>query len=871
MGEVYKARDTRLERTVAIKVLPQHLSASTEARQRFEREAKTISQLSHPHICALYDVGNHDGVEYLVMEYLEGETLAERLVKGALPLDQTLRYGIEIAGALDTAHRQGIVHRDLKPGNVMLTKSGVKLLDFGLAKVVMPPGPPSALTSLPTMAAGRSLTQEGTILGTFQYMAPEQLEGKEADVRTDIFAFGTALYEMATGNKAFSGASQASLVSSIMTAVPPPISSVQPMSPPALDRVVQTCLAKDPENRWQTAHDVMLQLKWVAEGGSLAGVPALVTARRRTRERLGWILAAVFLAAAGLLATIHFREAPPETRAARFFITPPDQTTIGLGPAAPQAALSPDGRFLAMSLASADRKRNLWLRPIDSVAIQMLAGTEDASLPFWSPNSRSIGFFALGKLKTISISGGSPQSLCDVSTAPNGASWSRDGLILFSSAGRGLSRVSASGGVATAVTTLDRRREEHFHAFPQFLPDGRRFLYFVLCTKRDASGIYVGSLESEERRQVLRTDVRAIYAPPGFLLFLRRGTLMAQPFDPNRLRLTGEPVRIAEDIAYNPINGRNTVTVSDNGVLAYRTGTGTGMPMSELVWFDRDGQRIGLAAGRGYFMRPNLSPDQQRVVVNRIDLREDVRDLWIIDLVRATVSRLTFGPSTQTSAVWSPDGARIVFSSDRDGTYGLYEKLATGAGGEQALIRSETPKSPSDWSADGRFIVYDEVNPKTGTDLWVLPLFGDRKPMPFLRTEFNESESHFSPDGRWMAYVSDESGRREIYIQAFPPSNAKWQISTDGGSFPKWRGDGKELFYLSPDQKLMSVEIQSDSTLHAGKPRILFEARFFNIPITPYTVSADGQRFLIVTPTEEESNTAPLTLILNWTAELKKR
>jgi Tol biopolymer transport system component/predicted Ser/Thr protein kinase len=869
MGEVYKARDIRLDRTVAVKVLPAHLSASPEVRQRFEREAKTISQLSHPHICALYDIGNQDGVEYLVMEYLEGETLAERLAKGSVPFDQVLRCGIEIADALEKAHRQGIVHRDLKPGNVMLTRSGVKLLDFGLAKAMVPAGPPSALTSLPTMAAGRSLTQEGTILGTFQYMAPEQLEGKEADARTDIFALGALLYEMATGNKAFSGTSQASLVSSIMTAQPPPVSSLQPMSPPALDRVVQTCLAKNPEERWQTAHDVMLQLKWVSEGGSLAGVPAPVSARRKTRERLGWILAAAFLAGGLALAGVHFREPAPESRPARFLLPAPAQMTIGLGPAAPNAALSPDGRYIALCLSSADRKRNLWIRPLDSVVPHMLAGTEDAGLPFWSPDGRFVGFFGVDKVKIVSIGGGSPQVLGDFVMA-SGATWNRDGVILFGGTRRrGLGRVSSSGGAVTELTVPDRKREEVFHSFPQFLPDGRHFLYFIFCSKRGATGVYAGSLDSQESKQILKTDSRAIYAS-GFLLFLRQGTLMAQQFDANRLRLLGEPVRIADEVAYNPSNSRNTVTASDNGILAYRPGAGTGVPVSELAWFDRDGKRVGTAAGRGYYLRPRLSPDKRSIAVERVDIREDLRDVWVIDQERSTISRLTFGSANQTHAVWSSDGARIVFTSERDGVYGLYEKLSSGAGSEQLLLRTEDPKYASDWSADGRFLLYGENGAKTGWDIWVLPLAGDRKPAPLLRTEFNETDPFLSPDGKWLAYVSDESGKREVYVQAFPLTGAKWQISTDGGNFPRWRGDGKELFYLAPDQKLMSVEIQAGSTLRAGKPVALFEAHYFNIPISPYTPSRDGRRFLFNTPLEEDSSAIPLTVILNWTAQVRK-
>ena len=867
MGEVYKARDTRLQRTVAIKVLPQHLSSSPEVRQRFEREAKTISQLSHPHICALYDVGREGETEYLVMEYLEGETLAERLVKGPLSVEQTLRYGIEIADALDKAHRQGIVHRDLKPGNVMLTKSGVKLVDFGLAKFSATAPGVSSLSVLPTQTP--NLTAEGTILGTFQYMAPEQLEGKEADARTDIFAFGAVLHEMATGQKAFSGKSQASLIAAILEREPPPISSIEPMTPPALDRVVKTCLAKDPEDRWQSAHDVASELKWIAEG-SQAGVPAPLISRRRARERLSWVLAGVSLSAALGLAALHFRQAPIEAGPARFFVFPPEQTTLAMGPAAPQAAVSPDGRTLAFTATASDKQTHLWVRPLDSLIPRKLAGTEDASFPFWSPDNRFIAFFALGKLKKIDVYGGLPQALC---AAPwgNGGTWNRDGVIVFAPNREGaLARVSVTGGTPSDVTALDRRRRETGHYWPQFLPDGRHFLYLALSGQRENRGIYVGSLEPEEVRRVLKTEVRAAYTPPGYLLFVQLGTLMAQRFNPNRLQLTGEPVRIAEEVAYNPSNGRTTVSVSENGVLVYRTGGVGGLPTSELAWFDRDGKRIGSAGGPGLYMRPALSPDGKRIAVQRRDAQTGADDIWLIDLARSTLLRFTFGSFNQTHPVWSPDGSRIVFASDRDGTSNLYQKTSSGAGSEDLLLASDTAKYSTDWSPDGRFIAYENQDPKTGSDLWLLPLFGDRKPIPFLRTEFNEGQGQFSPDGRWMAYSSDESGRREVYMQAFPAPSGKWQISTAGGTFPRWRRDGKELFYIAADRKLMAVAVQADSAVQAGQPQALFEPRIFGIPVVPYAVSADGQRFLVNTQTEE-TNSSPLTVVLNWTAELKKR
>jgi Tol biopolymer transport system component/predicted Ser/Thr protein kinase len=867
MGEVYRARDTKLGRDVAIKVLPEEFFEEKERIARFEQEAKSLAAVSHPHIAALYSFEEISGRHLLVMELVEGETLMDRLLKGPLLPDQVLKTGIEIASALDAAHRAGIVHRDLKPGNVMLTKSGVKLLDFGLAKALAPEGTVESLTSAPTTA--RDVTREGEILGTLSYMAPEQLEGKKPDSRTDIFALGATLYETATGRKTFTGTSQASLITAIMTSEPQPISVVQPMTPPALDRVVKTCLAKDPDDRWQSAHDVKLQIQSIADGGSQAGLPATLVAPRESRGRLAWCLAGICLAAAVVLAVVHFRQARIEARPTRFILLPPEQTTFAIGPAAPQAAVSPDGHYVAFAATTSDRKTHLWLRPLDSLAAQRLVGTEDAGLPFWSPDSRFIGFFAQGKLKRIDPFGGPPQTLCDA-PAGNGGTWNREGLIVFAPNREGaLARVSATGGIPAAATALDRRRQETGHAWPQFLPDGRRFLFLALSGQRENRGLYVGSVGSEGARRVLKTEVRSVYAPPGYLLFLQQGTLMAQWCNPDRLELSGEPVAVAEGVAYNSFNGRDTFSVSENGVLVYRTGRLGGLPTSELVWFDRGGKRIGSVEGPGMYLRPALSPDGKRIAVERIDPQTGAHDIWLVDPALSTFLRLTFGSSNQTHPVWSPDGSRIVFASDREGATNLYQKTSSGAGGEELLLRSETAKYVLDWSPDGRFIAYESQDPKTGTDLWMLPLFGDRKPFPLLQTEFNEGQGQFSPDGRWMAYVSDESGKREVYVQTFPASGGKWQISDAGGAYPRWRRDGKELFYVTAGQKLMAVTVQTDSTFQAGRPHALFEPRFFQ-PVIPYAVSADGQRFLVNTPLEED-NSSPVTVVLNWTAELKKR
>ncbi len=870
MGEVYRARDTRLERTVAVKVLPQHLSASPEVRQRFEREAKTISQLSHPHICALYDVGNQDGVEYLVMEYLEGETLAERLLKGPLATEQTLRFGIEIADALDKAHRQGIVHRDLKPGNVMLTKSGVKLLDFGLAKAVQPAASPVAgLSVLPTQA-GANLTQEGTILGTFQYMAPEQLEGREADVRTDIFAFGAVLYEMATGKKAFSGGSQASLISAIMSSEPAPISTVAPMTPPALDRVVRTCLAKDPEDRFQTAHDVRLQLQWIAEGGSLAGAPAVVTSRRRNRERIAWGIAAAALLAAALAVLGYVRRAPAAAPTLRLSILPPEKAAFDFDNNVGGLSVSPDGRLVTFAAKGAGGKSSLWVRSVDDAAARPLPETEGAMWPFWSPDSRFIAFFADGKLQKVDVSGAPPLTICD---APNGrsGSWNRDGVILFSpDTTAGIHRVAAGGGAATPITKLDESRSETTHRWAEFLPDGRHFLYMAgshaTGTKSAANAIYVGALDSKEKTLLLQARSNVVYAS-GQLLYMRERVLLAQPFDAARLRLAGDPVPIADGVVYDTSYFRGAFAASQNGVLVYATG-GSGTK-KRLAWYDRGGKAGASVGDDAQYEGIALSPDGKRLVATITDAVTGISDVWVGDAARGALTRFTFGQSPAGGGVWSPDGNRLAYARlERQLQTGIFAKAASGAGQEEALLHSDARAFPNSWSPDGRFLALDVVKSgsRTKEDIWILPLTGDRKPYPFLATDFKESLPRFSPDGKWMLYISDESGKDEAYVVPFPGSGGKWQVSSGGAAVALWNPAGGEIFYLAPDLTVMSVGVKAGTAgFEAGVPRPLFKAEGSE----GGDVSPDGQHFLLIVR-PEGTKTPSVMYVSNWAGGLKK-
>ena len=862
MGEVYKAKDTRLGRDVAVKVLPAHMASSPELRQRLEREAKTISALSHSHICTLHDIGHQDGTDYLVMELLDGETLADRLLKGPLPMEQALRIGIEIAGALDAAHKQGIVHRDLKPGNIMLTKSGVKLLDFGLAKLAT--GPVSGVsqaTSLQTaLQESQPLTTRGTILGTFQYMAPEQLEGGEAEPRSDIFAFGCVLYEMLTGQKAFTGKSQASLIGSIMNSDPAPISSIQPMIPASLDRIVKGCLAKEPDQRWSTAHDVMLQLQWIAEGGSMAGVPAPLVARRKSREKLAWGLLAAALLAAAALAVGYVRRAPKPSPLMRFDIVPPPEiATIDV------PRISPDGRTLAFDATDMEGKARIWIRPLNALTAQPLPGTEGGVRPFWSPDSKFIGFMADGALKKVDVTGGPPTKVCD---APGGSdgTWSPEGVILFDGTGSDpLHRVSAVGGTKAVAVGLDAARKETSVGWPEFLPDGKHFLYLVTGEKPEDSAYWIGSIDSNEKKKLAPAQTLVTFAPPNYLLFVRDRTLVAQPFDAKAMKITGEPVPLAEKIGTDNV-GLARFSVSRNGVLAYRTGESGG----RLLWRDRSGRELDALGQPEDYANPAFSPSGERVAFNVNDARSGKGDIWIRDLARGITSRFTLGAGNNYRAVWSPDGGIIVFSSDRGGAGDLYEKSTKGSGEEKLLLHSDEPKSASSWTRDGKYIAFATRNPKTNWDLWALPTSGDKKPIPIAVSPFVETNPMVSPDGRFIAYLSSESGRDEIYVQTFPEAGGKWQVSNGGGTDPSWRADGKELYYRSPAQQLMAVEIRAGGDFQAGVPQALFPVRVRpGAPRNKYVPFLDGQRFLVVAPLGRDAM-SPTTIVLNWPASLGK-
>ena len=832
MGEVYRARDTRLNRVVAIKVLPPHLSSDPEGCRRFEREARTLATLSHPHICPIYDVGREEDRDYLVMEFLDGETLARRLARGPLPIEEALRYAIAIAEALAAAHAHGIVHRDLKPGNVMLTAAGVKLVDFGIARTA-----PAASGATATV-----LTVEGSVVGTYEYMAPEQLQGLAADPRADLFAFGVVLHEMLTGQSPFAR------------------SATNRRVPAPLERFIEHCLAKQPEARWSSAQDAALFLRDVADQSTHAPDRSQSSLRS---SRGAWIAAALAGATAvGLGGALYMPPAAAEP-VRRLSVLAPLGTSF-----APEEApqISPDGTRLLLVVMDESGNSRLHLRPLDSMQALPLADTDGASLPFWSPDGRGVGFFADGWVKTIDVTGGAARRLARAPT-PRGASWREDGTILFVPfPALGPHRISAQGGEATPIHP---RQTNVFRWFPQGLPGGDRYLFYAF-PRTGPAHIAVENMDGTQPRVVTTAPSTAIYVPPHYLLFRRDTTLYVLPFDPASANTRGDPIKLVSGVESNPITVHGAFSASHTGVLAYLEAT----PRSQLTRVDRSGRRIADLGPPGSYNSVCASADGARVIADGIGPSVAGMDLWSVSAADPSPRRLTFHEAHDFYQVCAEDGSEVVFASLRDRPPNLYRVAVDSPGTETRLLDTPFAKLPVDWSADKKRLLFATITARGDWDLWMLPLDGDRRPSPVLTTPAEERDGRLSPDGRWLAYASNESGRFEVYVQTFPPSGPKWQISRDGGGQPQWRGDGNELFYLSADSRITAVPVHAGSrTFDPGAPEPLFAARIASLerltPVSQYAAAADGRTF-VVNSLGERAWSRAVTVILNWPALLKR-
>jgi eukaryotic-like serine/threonine-protein kinase len=845
MGQVYRANDTVLNRDVAVKFLPDQFGTDSDRLARFQREAQALAALNHPNIATIHGLEQSDSMRALVMELVEGPTLADRIAQGPIPVEEALNIAKQVAEALEYAHERGIIHRDLKPANIKITPGGqVKILDFGLAKAMGSDTPAANISNSPTISL--AATQAGIILGTAAYMSPEQAKGKPVDRRTDIWAFGVVVYEMMTGRRLFSADDVTETIAQVV--MKEPDWNALPVGvPPGIRKLLRLCLEKDVKKRRRDAGDVRIDIEEaLREPKEVAAQPAATLPWRR---RLSWIAAGIFVLAIAAMvpvAIIRFREAVTADQSIRFVITAPENATVLGAP----PAISPDGKRVAFVVTSGG-KTQLWIRPLNSVIAQPLPGTDNADYPFWSPDSRSIAFADGSKLKKIDISGGPAQTLCDIPAPMRGGAWNNDGVIVFGVAVGGLYRVSSSGGAAVILTTLEAG--ETSHRGPSFLPDGHHFLFY----ENGKRVIYISSLDNAKDRKVLRNSLSTgAYATSAYVLFSQEGTLMAQHLDVDQLQLTGDAFPVAEHVGM--YNGTSSAfSVSSVGTIAYSFGSTAGR---QLSWLDRAG-KVGKKVGPFMtYADIALSPDEKRAAVQLQD-----NDLWMVDLIRGIPSRFTFNTVIEDYPVWSPDGSRVLFNFNPSGAVDIYSKAASGAGAEELVFKSSTTKNPWDWSRDGRFILYEDFSPETKSDLWVLPLSGDKKPQLFLRTPFAETMGRFSPDGKWIAYVSDESGYSQVYVQPFPPSGGKWQISTKGGFTPRWRGDGKELFYLSPERELMSVDVNSaGATFEVSSPKTLFQTQVDTASISNrYDVSRDGQRFLMSLPAENTVS-PPITVITNW-------
>ena len=861
MGEVYRARDTRLDRSVAIKVVgAQHGSLDAGG---LEREARAVAALNHPHICALHDVGRERDTAFLVMEYVAGETLAAKLAHGPLEPREVVRCGIQMAEALDHAHRNGVVHRDFKPSNVMLTRSGVKVLDFGLATLrsaaPVRVGSPDEGAS----TVRQALTPDGTLVGTVHYMSPERLEGQEATIASDIFALGSVLYEMATGRRPFAGSSAAAVIAEVLRSDPPPPSTLQHRVPPALDWVIRKCLAKHPEARWQAAGDIVEVLRWIAHGADR--LPQESASRRHI-----WPLAAAGVVLAAALAALFWRSLlreAPEQPALSFSILPPPSGGFTPTPSSvptPQFAVSPDGRRLAFVAAVPPDPPQVWIRALDSLTPLPLAGTQGAEYPFWSPDGTSLGFFSNGSLKRAELAGGPARVLAP---APNGrgGTWSRDGTILFAPTTNGaLYRVPAGGGEAVALTRLDPTRHEASHRWPQFLPDNRHFLFFVQGTTSDAHRIYYGDVTNAEApRELLTSRLSASFVAPDQLLFVVEDALMAARFDWTRGRVEGDPFRVVSHVSGSS-NFFAAFSASETGLLAYASAAAS----ADLVWYTRDGRSIGPPIASGEYADFRLSPNDTQLAIAEVDAESRRPDLRVFDLARGSRLRLTYDAATDASPIWSPDGRTIVYRSNRTGLHDLYQRAANGGGPDRVLLQSLSAKYPTDWTPDGRAIVFHTYQRGTGADIWAVNADGSQ-PRPLVQTAFDEMQGQVSPDGRWLAYTSVESGAAEVLIRSMADPSMRWQVSAGGGADPRWRGDARELFYISAAGWLMSVPFVGD---RPSAPRALFSA---HIPppgdpyLSNYDVSGDGQRFLVKVSVHDVTST-PIHVLTNWATAAKR-
>jgi len=890
MGEVYRACDTRLERTVAIKILPAHLAGNPEARSRFEREARTISSLNHPNICALHDIGTQDGMSYLVMEYVEGETLEARLEKGPLPLKQALECGMQICDALEKAQRAGIVHRDLKPGNVMLTPSGAKLLDFGLAKPVVPgfqaaSGTGNLTPSTPTMnlsmltATPAALTQQGTIVGTFQYMAPEVLQGQEANARSDIFSFGCVLYEMVTGRRAFEGKTQLSVMTAILEQDPEPLSNVQPTSPPALDYAVRTCLEKNPDDRFQMAHDVKLQLAWIAKSGSQAGVPAQPAGKSSRKLSLAAIALLTLAVIALTLALVTSRS--PQ-RVLRTNILPPEGTRFDTLYRNGAPALSPDGTHIAF-IAPKDGKNSLWLRSLDKLEATAVRGTEDAYFPFWSPNGTAVAFFMQGKLWRTDLNGGSPSPICDAPEG-RGGSWGRGNVIVFApSFGGPIYQVPAAGGTPKPVTNLSPSSTTQSDRWPFFLPDGKHFLFLhsPYGTAGDNNETHFGSLDGTEQLVFRGRFYSAQYAP-GQLLAVRDGSLQTWKFDASSGKVSGDPLLVVDKVASDEITAMAVFSVSAQGTLLYQLGTGANG--DHHIWVDATGKQLTQLSEPSLYGPTRISPDGSRIATPVMSQSGNA-PLWIWDLAGGTHSPVSAVTEYADAPVWSPDGRTIYFDIFNPTAHNeVHVVSADGSQAERTLIKSDRDVTPTDVTGDGKWLLYEEAiaggkdsSPPLGissalgdAELKMFPLTPGAQPITLLTPVANGSNARLKPvSNDWIAYQSNQSGRVQVYLARFPHPRAKYQVSNDGGSQPVWSKDGKTLYYLDAFRRMTAVEIAAvNDSVRISAARTLFPSSIrHSIPVEAYDVSRDN-RFLVVDSITESA--APVVLVTNWDTDLKK-